>query len=281
MSAQAEEYCYNWNLLYKCNYRCPYCFFYGLWERLPKLDNTITVDKWLAAWHRVYERQGRVKIEIVGGEPLIYPRMGELLKGLTREHHVAIVTNLSCSLKKLIALTEGIDPAQLNMTLSFHPSFARPEDFLEKASFLKEKGISNTVFYVTYPPQLKIMSHFREAFLGKGLNFIPVPFRGEHNGSVYPEAYTEVERRLISGLTGCLTDGQKDWVDNQLVPRKTKGRLCRAGQIYSYIDIYGSVYRCSASASLLGNFFTDFKLLDEPSPCEAESCPCDFKWLVN
>jgi len=200
---------------------------------LPKLDEKITVNKWLAAWDRVYERDGNVKIEIVGGEPLIYPGIDELLQGLTKKHHVSIVTNLSRSLEKLINLTNGINSEKLNMTLSFHPSFAKLESFLNKAIFLKEKGISNVVFYVTYPPQFKLMAYFKREFEQKGLQFIPVPFRGKHNGIDYPGAYTEKEKSIISSLSGGLHKEQKRWVENQLAPQKTRGRLCRAGQIYS------------------------------------------------
>jgi MoaA/NifB/PqqE/SkfB family radical SAM enzyme len=248
---------------------------------LPKLDEKITVDKWLTAWERVYERDGSVRIEIVGGEPLIYPGIAELLQGLTKKHYVSIVTNLSCSLEKLINLTNGISSEKLNMALSFHPSFAKLESFLNKAVFLKEKCISNAVLYVTYPPQFKLMAYFKREFEEKGLQFIPVPFRGKHNGIDYPAAYTEEEKSIISSLSGGLHKEQKSWVENQLAPQKTKGKLCRAGQVYSYIDLYGAVYRCSDSSLLLGNFFEDFSLLEKPLPCAEEICPCDFKWLVN
>lgn len=276
---------FNWHLLYKCNYRCPYCFYYGQWQRLPKLEEGLSLEKWLKAWHRIYERYGNVIIEMTGGEPFIYPSFAELIKELSKEHNIIITTNLSWDIKKLANFINQINYSRLSMCLSFHPLFAKFEIFLEKALFLKEKSISDRVLYVTYPPQLKHMRYFKEKFELKGIKFIAVPFRGEYQEVDYPEGYTEEEKSIIYGLSSELDDIQKKWIENQVVREKTKGKLCRAGQEYVHIDIYGTAYRCSwakADSNPIGSLFDkNFGLLNEPLPCESESCPCEFKWLVS
>lgn len=65
--------------------------------------------------------------------------------------------------------------------------------------------------------------------------------------------------------------------------RKTTGMLCRMGQMYAKILPNGNVYRCCVrDAIFLGNILDrNFKLLDEPQPCEAQQCPCWKSMLVG
>ena len=73
-------------------------------------------------------------------------------------------------------------------------------------------------------------------------------------------------------------------VKYHLEGKKTLGKLCRSGQIYASIKADGKVTRCGPlSHKPIGNLFDDnFKLFDEPMPCEAEVCPCDeYVWLVE
>jgi MoaA/NifB/PqqE/SkfB family radical SAM enzyme len=56
-----------------------------------------------------------------------------------------------------------------------------------------------------------------------------------------------------------------------------RGKLCNAGYKYAGIHANGDVVRCGPlSDKVLGNILReDFKLLDKPAPCEADSCPCN------
>lgn len=280
-----REIYFNWHSIYKCNYRCPYCFYNGSWQVLPRLKEELTIENWVMAWHRIYEKYGSVAIGITGGEPLLYPAFAKLIKEISRYHNISIVTNLSWSLKNLIDFANQIDSIKVKMTPSFHPSFTETKSFLEKALFLKKKGISERVFYVTYPPQLELMKYFKKEFEQNGLRFVAVPFRGEYQGTNYPEGYTEEEVRLINDSSSSLESEEKRWVDDQTSLKRTKGRLCRAGQIYAHVDVYGQVYRCSRSSQNskpIGDLFDiDFRLLDKALPCEMETCPCEYRSLAE
>ena len=78
--------------------------------------------------------------------------------------------------------------------------------------------------------------------------------------------------------------GDVDRMNYHLEGRKTKGKLCRSGQLYASIKADGTVTRCGPlSHKPIGNLFDDnFKLFDTPMPCEAEICPCDeYVWIVD
>jgi MoaA/NifB/PqqE/SkfB family radical SAM enzyme len=275
-----------WLIHYKCNYRCPYCFFEGMWEEVEKRNAYRPLKEWVSAWKRILDKYGYVRILITGGEPFIYPGFVELLKEISPHFSIGFDTNLSCSKELLTDFVKNTEVKNVSMGLSFHPKFAEFSSFLEKALFLQGNGFKVCAQYVSYPEQLNMLTYYKDRFQEKGLYFIPLPFRGIYNGLAYPTSFNEEERKLIYGATESLAMEHKEKVDKLLNQVKTKQRLCRAGQIYARIDVDGTIYRCghyvSSSFKTLGNFFDeDFKLLDEPLPCEQEVCPCEFRWLIQ
>jgi len=276
---------FNWKIHNRCNYRCPYCFNYGQWAELSKLDRYFSPDKLIDAWRKIYKKYGSVHIKIAGGEPFIYPNFFELVKELSKGHTIEIITNLSCNKEKLSAFLSQIDPTRVMLFLSFHPLFESFEIFVEKALIVKEKGFGSGINFVAYPPELKRMEYFKDKFEIRGLNFLPLPFRGLYKDIIYPGGYTENEKKLIYGYCAPKDDSseQKANLKAMLSPPKTKGRLCYAGQKFACIESNGTVYRCSDSRNtILGDFFDkDFILFEKPMPCEIDTCPCEFKWLVK
>jgi len=276
---------FNWKIHNKCNYRCPYCFNYGEWAELSRLDRHFPPDKWIGAWHKIYEKYGSVHIKIAGGEPFIYPDFFALIKELSKEHSTEIITNLSASKEKLIAFLSQMDPGRMVLFLSFHPLFESFEIFLEKALIVKEKGFGSCINFVAYPPDLKRMQYFKDKFEAKELNFFPLPFRGAYEHISYPDGYTENERNLIHDCSTSrdISPEPKANLKEMLSPPKTKGKLCYAGQKFACIESNGTVYRCSDSRNkVLGDFFDEnFVFFDKPMPCEIDNCPCEFRWLVK
>lgn len=276
-----------WLIYYKCNYRCPYCFFDGMWEEAAEHNRYLPLERWIEAWHRIFKKYESVRILITGGEPFIYPNFVELLKELSKYFSIGFDTNLSCSKEELTNFIRYTVSKNISLGLSFHPMFADFDSFLGKALFLKGNGFNICIQYVTYPPQMGQMKFFRDRFTKKGLYFIPLAFRGTYNGMNYPDAYTEEEKKQIYSVTESLETEHKERVKKQLDQIRSKNRLCRAGQVYARIDTDGTVYRCGHSISSpnnkpIGNFFDEgFKLLEEPLPCEQEFCPCEFRWLVE
>ena len=276
-----------WLIHYKCNYRCPYCFFEGMWEEVERRNDYRPAKEWVAGWKRILARYGYTRILITGGEPFIYPDFIGLLKEISPDFSIGFDTNLSCSKGLLEDFVKNTQAKNISLGLSFHPRFAEFDAFLEKALFLQDNGFKVCVQYVSYPEALEAMQDYRAKFMEKGLYFIPLPFRGVYQGLDYPASFSARERKLIYGAAESLAQEHKDKVDKLLNQVSTKQKLCRAGQVYARIDVDGAVYRCgryvsSALSRTLGNFFDEnFKLLNEPALCEQEVCPCEFRWLVQ
>lgn len=280
----SEKICFCWNVNYTCNYRCPYCFFYNRWNEVIKDNGNFSATDWINAWQRIYDTYGSTKIETAGGEPFTFPSFVTCVNEICKVHALRVTTNLYCSIGILDSLIKQNSPERLKWNVSFHPSFANFNDFLKKVLFLKENNFEVLVMYVAYPPQLEQATHFKKIFQDKGITFFIQAFQGVYKDISYPGGYSDDEKQKICALKdNGYHEGLKRLIDNQMLQKSTKGKLCLAGYKYAFVDSNGMVYRCTRERKYpMGNFLKhDFKLLEKPSPCEFENCPCEFTWLVE
>lgn len=265
---------FSWDLHYACNYRCAYCWWHGNWQHLSKLNRYLSVEEWKRCWGNVYNRYGSVHIEVLGGEPFIYPNFNELVIELSKMHTLGVTTNLSVDIKDFV---EQVDSKRVKIMPTFHPMFSDFDIFLKKMILLNERGFTNYVSYLAYPPQISLIDFYRNQFSRENISLFVMTFWGNYNGIEYPQGYTDEEKSIIDG---CLGDrlGEKF----QLVPKKDfKGKLCHAGHYYAVIQPNGTAIRCGGSGlnEVIGNFFDkNFKLLDRPLSCNAEFCKCN-EWI--
>lgn len=264
-----QQISFSWDIHYACNYRCPYCWFHGKWQQLSGKNKYYSISELLKFWNNIYKKYGSVQIQIIGGEPFIYPNFSELIKEISSIHHIGVTSNLSVNLEKFI---KEINNPNINITGTFHPLFANFDNFVKNMLALKENGKNNSVWYLAYPPQIKLIPYYRDKFKKYGIEIAIMTFWGEYNGIQYPQGYSEQERAAITPNLG-----SREGARLQLDPKAVKKKLCRAGQVYADIKADGSVYRCGGIGSrLIGNFFQDnFQLLGEPLPCDSEFCPCN------
>ncbi|MFH1283898.1 MAG: radical SAM protein, partial [bacterium] len=68
-----------------------------------------------------------------------------------------------------------------------------------------------------------------------------------------------------------------DRITYHLKSESPKGKLCNAGYKYAIVQADGNIVRCGQLAdNFIGSIFKeDFRLFNEPSPCEADVCPCN------
>lgn len=260
---------FSWDLHYVCNYRCPYCWFDGKWTELAKQNRIFSTGQLIKHWENVYDRYGLVHIEIIGGEPFLYPDFKKLIKQISKMHSIGITTNLSCDIEDFL---NEVDSSSVKIKPTFHPLFAKFDDFIKKMLLVNEKQNHNSVFYLAYPPQVSLINNYKQRFAEFGITLEVMSYWGEYRGVKYPQGYTQQERGIINSCMG-RREGEKF----QLEPRKVRGSLCKAGHISAVIKADGEVCRCGGTNSkAIGSIFSDdFKLLDEAIPCESESCPCN------
>jgi len=262
---------FSWDLHYRCNYRCPYCWWHGRWQELAGCHRNLSTNEWLGYWKNIYDKYGAAQIEVVGGEPFIYPDFVNLIEKLSAMHTIRITTNLSTNID---AFLEMINPSRVKINPTFHPTFSDFNTFIKKCIALRDKGFTENVNYLAYPPQIKFIPGYKAKFNRESLALTVMTFWGEYNGKDYPASYTEEEKEIIS-----IALGKRNNQEFQLVPKKmVKGKSCAAGYRYAVIQTDGTVLRCGGSGlnEKIGNFFDEnFSLQAAPSACSAEHCKCN------
>lgn len=265
---------FSWEIHRVCNFRCPYCWHFGKWEEFEKQNVYPGLKKLVQVWKRIYDLYGKCHIDILGGEPSIYPDVNELLLELIKYHEVFVTSNLSGSFDKLMDCVSPDLSNNIRIVTTFHPLFADIDTFLSKAKKLKNK-IRHDVLYLAYPPQIKDLEKYKKIFEQNGLTFSVLTFWGTYNGKKYPDSYTDEEKKII-GISLSSRGGEKF----QTEPFVPTGKLCNAGYKYGNIQPNGMVFSCGGISNnnigFIGNIFDpNFKLLDKPMICPAKTCPCN------
>jgi len=255
-----------WDIHYRCNFRCPYCWFYKEWAKMSIRNLDLSPDEWMVHWKRIYDRYGEVKIEIVGGEPFVYPNFIELVRKLSDMHLVKITTNLSGNIERFV---KQISPKRVDLDLNYHMLFIDLDTVMKKAKILNDAGFKSGICFLAYPPQMGHIDRLSKVFRQAGINFALAAFWGEHEGKKYPDAYTQEERDMMRPYLGDVNR-----LSYHLNANSPKGKLCKAGCKYADIQADGNVVRCSPLGNKsIGNITDEgFRLLENPSPCEAETC---------
>jgi tetratricopeptide (TPR) repeat protein len=266
---------FTWNILSSCNYGCSYCSAPTQLNRMEDRDKqstSVSPQQWLDIWKKVYDDYGTCRIRLSGGEPSIYRGFHEVVGGVSQWHIIQLNTNLSFDVAKFAAKA---NPKMVRIDASFHPEFPKMEGFLEKLRVLREAGFRLIVSVVASPPFMEHLPAFKKRVQELGCSFLVHPFYGPYNGKTYPAAYTEEEKEKIYGLHGAAKVNLEFQTDGAF---HTKGKQCRMGQMYATVFPNGEVYRCCNHdyrlklGDMTKNEF--FKLLNEPTACEAATCQC-------
>ena len=260
---------FSWDIHYACNYRCPYCWYTADGTFLKNKNKYLPSKELIDIWTDMHRKHGSLWIDIIGGEPFIYPDFNEIIRELSKMHFIEITSNLSTDLSSSLS---GINPEMVRIAGTLHPLFADLRVFIRNLLALKEHGIKTFALYLAYPPQIPLIPYYREKFACCGIDFSVITFWGEYRGVRYPEGYSQEEINIIEPFLG--ERGKEKY---QLRPKEVKRKICRAGQIYVNLKADGSAYRCgSPKSQSLGNLFAgNFQLLDKPMPCDSEFCPCN------
>jgi MoaA/NifB/PqqE/SkfB family radical SAM enzyme len=264
---------FSWDIHYACNYRCPYCWYTldgtFLKNKNKNKNKYLPLKELIDIWADMYKRYGSLWIDIIGGEPFIYPNFDELIKELSKMHFIEVTSNLSTELPGSLNM---MSPGMVRIAGTLHPLFADLRVFIKNLVRLKELGIKTSALYLAYPPQVPLIPYYKEKLTHYGIDFSVISFWGEYEGIRYPQGYSHAERNIIEPFLG--ERGQEKY---QLRPKEVKNKMCRAGQVYVNLKADGSAYRCGSSNSQsLGNLFSgDFRLLDKPMPCNSDFCPCN------
>lgn len=268
LAALKDKINFAWDIHYKCNFRCPYCWFFDNWAQQAKRNLYLSVQEWMEIWRRIYDKYGETRIAITGGEPFIYPNFIELVKAISSLHIVKITTNMSGNIEKFV---QEISPKRVYLDLNFHAVFVKDlNEYIRKVKLLHNAGFDAGVCYLAYPPQMGLIESYKQIFEKNGIRFALAAYWGKYLGKQYPAAYSPEERELIKPFLGEVAR-----VDYHMNATSPYGKKCNAGYRYANIQGDGKVVRCAQYADrVMGNITDkDFSLFPEPLPCEQNVCP--------
>jgi Radical SAM superfamily len=268
-----DEGVVSWNINTACNYRCSYCTQRfkedrGRWSR--------DTPRFLEAFARL---PGRWEVKISGGEPFVHPTLGEIVAGLAGlGHRISVVTNFSASEDKLRAFVAAAAGRVGVISCSLHLEYV--EDlgaFVARAQAMQAwlMGAADPslpaphlcVTSVATRDVLPGLGALAARFADAGVTFKVQPEKQDRD----VVAYTPREESQLLSLGGHNLTGR--------IVHRYRGLPCWAGARYFILDDEGTAFRCYPARRYkierMGDFLSpEFRLADEPSPCQYATCNC-------
>ena len=237
-----------WLLTRDCNFRCRYCYQPDI--HLTNFD----MDKFI---EKLNEFPKPFRIQITGGEPLLFPWMIECIQRIGKiGGKVELQTNFSLQVRELL---DNTDPSYLEFILaSYHPRERERvipngvQKFIDDILYARSKGFYLMTWHIDDPrgtPEQFLADC--KVLYDAGI----VPVRKRYTG---PENGGEIGDAMLNTL----------------------GINCRAG--YSYFIIWENmdITPCDHDRTPQGNLLTGYKLYDGPKPCQKPFCGCGGREVI-
>jgi len=270
------EMCFlNWEITNICNFRCEYC------QNNIRRNKTIENHKPVEELVRVFENTNRKWfINITGGEPFLFTNFMELISTLSVKHHIAIDTNLSSDdvyklpqIKNIDNLWGVFSSVHFKSRNNYKSNL---EDYIDKVLFLQKHNILVFSSCIVFPDTYEEVRNQINYLLDRGIkNVSPKLYIGTYKGKSYPNDYDPKYIKKLAELKTCL---DFDYIKFE---RKTKGKMCLAGESYFFMDAKANLSRCTTISENIGNFFTDsFESYSGKRKCNAKTCMLSFEGIM-
>ncbi len=217
-----------WNITYRCTYKCSYCPFCNVTDygKIYPKNVEKTPDEWL----RILEKLPPMSFLLIGGEPMLYQGIDEIINNLPQKHSIiGMISNASLpadlykKIKKKICLS-----------ISYHRESAKEDEFIEKVLELNSFMWINSVNIVATPENIPFLEKLHQSLNPKGITV-----RVEHlikPGFKYTdEQYKQIEKYLTYDRNFKKKD---DFYEAKIC------KLCSAGRNYINIMPNADVYSC-------------------------------------
>ena len=258
-----------------CNFRCDYCH---TWLS-SKTQEPIKVSK-LSGGLRTLGNDWVFLIS--GGEPFLEPNFIEICQEITKNHFVALNTNLS--LNNIYDFADQVDPERtpfINAAVHIierEKTDKNLEAYIEKVHYLQERGFHTIAYYIVHPNLLHRMKSDIDSLKSRGIKKLRIKmFRGVYEGKYYPASFTEEQGEFIRTFDA-------DWPELALLDEipSLKGKLCHAGGRFLFMTRNGDLRRCSGIFNKYGNLFENKVLFDDsPKPCPSSNCAALYEGVRN
>lgn len=253
-----------------CNYDCSYCY-----NRKPRSGKMIDMDKlndFIVKIHTKTEK--RIDLELIGGEPMLHPKLYSFIEGLPSYVDVLVYTNGNHSiesLKRLLILN-------CRLFISWHSQNA---EFLTTLNALNDWKEQIDVSVMYEPARAFQACNVFDALCSQGFKTSLALIDG--NKALYSNAQLkQYNARHSSNLEFEITFdrqvqqiSEEDAVNLELSFRNW---ICNAGQDYLYVHFDEKVYKCQ---TFFTNNHTPIACLDDDIQlskvlCPFNRCECGF-----
>lgn len=234
----------------RCNLSCGYCTEYDNFS--PPIPLEILQQR-IDALHRLRV----INIALLGGEPLLHPHIGDIVRHARRKAQVSITTNgFLLSRKKIEALNEaGLD----NLQVSIDTLYPDPDLYIQKSMKTLAQKLERLRQLAAFDVHLNIVlceasrEEFREMVREVARMGFVVTVNLVHNErgmvEISGEEYLELwEYHFRHSRVGSLMEYE---YGRQLLRGKFPRWKCRAGSRFLYVDEFGKVQFCSAQRGRL------------------------------
>ncbi|MBN1571077.1 MAG: radical SAM protein [Acidobacteria bacterium] len=276
----------DWLINAYCNYACEYCPQVRTKSHRKKSAGRTDID----AMADFFDSTNLTwLIHMSGGEPFLHPEFVSLCRLLTKNHYISVNSNIS--LKALDAFMRSMDPARvafIHASLHYYERIKRQSlsGFLHAMHETKAAGFPAYVTQVFYPPLVEEFGEIFSYFHRNGIIVHPKIFRGFYRGRLYPQEYSERDRRVFAEFYD-RASSMDELPATHINPDHDikslqgflsfKGSSCLAGNRYVRIDYEGNIYRCSMAGSAIGNIFQKkFARFAGAEICPYRICPCSY-----
>lgn len=249
--------------LSSCNYGCAYCPFAKHHETdAEHAADARALERFLGWCER---RAGPLAVFFTPwGEALTQPRYQQALARLSRLPHlarVAVQANLSARLDFL----ERCEASRVGVWATFHPEWARRDDFLAKVSALHGAGVHVSVGAVGFPRFLGALGELRR-------DLPPDVYLWVNAVKDLSPGYSQADLAAFTRIDPLFPTNLK--------AHPSLGRPCRAGHTAISVDGEGTARRCHFIRAPIGNIYAaDFEAALQPRPCPNDACRCHIGYV--
>lgn len=258
-----------WSMPVKCNLDCSYCVSKDEIRNAPEkfIIDISSLIKTLDESHKIFEI-----VFTGGGEPFLVPNLIEACETITKKHYISLLTNLTSP--KVAEFANKIDPKKvLFIRASVHIKELEKRNLLDvyfnNFFLLKDRGFNIHASEVAHPLLLAEVKKYKKLFNQKGVELKFEPFRGEHDGKLYPQAYIKKEIEVFN-------------INPQIHYQHKK--FCNAGYSVGMIFPNGDIKICGRFSKKIGNIYKTIDFKKNLLICPFKFCDCPLNsdhYLLN
>jgi MoaA/NifB/PqqE/SkfB family radical SAM enzyme len=257
-----------WCITDLCNLHCTYCSADAKEYGKDGLPGKIDLKAFMATLSKTNKT---FRITFTGGEPFLIPNIIDVLRSVTKNHYISIITNLTSL--KISEFVKFIPPRRvIELNASAHIKELKRKDLLERFithyHMCKEHGFPVRVVEIAYPPFIPEIQNYKKYFLQRGIPLHFDPYKGMYKNREYPGAYTE-EQIEVLGLA---------IVPASYTRKVHTGTLCNAGYNAVIATPDGRIRPCFYSDKIIGHIYEEIRFQTELIHCPYDYCQCPIKY---